>query len=668
MTRATLALALALAAAPAAAAPQAPVHGEFAVKLDPARRALAGEARILIDRPGALTLRLGERFQPGEATLDGKPLPAPQRRDGLWRWPLPAAEASRVVALTWRGELAPLDTTLDHRDTLRHAAPVAGADGAFLPSASGWHPDIAGELMSYRVVLSLPADQRGLVAGRLVREEERDRDYRATFEFAQPAEGIDLMAGPYRVRERAIRSAAGSDIRLRTYFHPRIDDLADGYLDALNGYFDLYERWIGPYPFTEFSVVSSPTPTGFGMPTLTYLGADVLRLPFIKATSLGHEVLHNWWGNGVYPDYRRGNWAEGLTTFMADYAYKERDSADAAREMRLSWLRDFAAVPPGQDRPVAEFTSRTHGTSQIVGYHKAAMLFLMLRERIGREAFDAGVRRFWEQHRFRTASWDDLRAAFEAASGEDLAAFFRQWLERTGAPRVAIAGAAARPDRDGYRLQVTLTQDDPAYALRVPVTVRTEAGDESALLTLDAGRAAAEVTTRARPVAVVLDPDFRLFRRLAADEAPPILRDAMVNPRTATVVAGGDPAFAEAAAALSRRMLDHAAAPVGQPAGDGPLLLIGEHAAVDDWLRANAWPPRPAEVAGRGSVQAWTARRGDGAVAAVVSAADAAALSAASRPLPHYGRQSWLVFDGARASARGVWPAQPQTVAVTAGR
>jgi hypothetical protein len=32
------------------------------------------------------------------------------------------------------------------------------------------------------------------------------------------------------------------------------------------------------------------------MCSLTYLGRDILKLPFIKTTSLGHEVLHNWWG------------------------------------------------------------------------------------------------------------------------------------------------------------------------------------------------------------------------------------------------------------------------------------------------------------------------------------------------------------------------------------
>jgi hypothetical protein len=91
----------------------------------------------------------------------------------------------------------------------------------------------------------------------------------------------------------------------------------------------------------------------------------------------------------VYVDYERGNWCEGLTTFMADYFYKEQESAQAARAMRLDWLRDFAAVVPGQDFPLREFTARSHGTSQVVGYHKAAYVFLMLRDLLGADSFDA---------------------------------------------------------------------------------------------------------------------------------------------------------------------------------------------------------------------------------------------------------------------------------------
>ena len=177
--------------------------------------------------------------------------------------------------------------------------------------------------------LDLPAGQRGVVPGRMVDEREQADRYLARFSFSHPAEGIALIAGPYRVEERKVRTALGTAVRLRTYFHSSIRELAPGYLDSILGYLNRFEQQIGHYPYSEFSVVSSPTPTGLGLPTLTYLGIDVLRLPFIRATSLGHEVLHNWWGNGVYPDYERGNWSEGLTTFMADYAFREQQGAAA---------------------------------------------------------------------------------------------------------------------------------------------------------------------------------------------------------------------------------------------------------------------------------------------------------------------------------------------------
>jgi hypothetical protein len=54
------------------------------------------------------------------------------------------------------------------------------------------------------------------------------------------------------------------------------------------------------------------------MPSFTLLGSRVIRLPFILYSSYPHEILHNWWGNSVYVDYARGNWSEGLTSYLAE--------------------------------------------------------------------------------------------------------------------------------------------------------------------------------------------------------------------------------------------------------------------------------------------------------------------------------------------------------------
>jgi hypothetical protein len=396
------------------------------------------------------------------------------------------------------------------------------------------------------------------------------------------------------------------------------------------------------------------------MPTLTYLGIDVLRLPFIRATSLGHEVLHNWWGNGVRVDYARGNWSEGLTTFMADYHFKERQGPAAARDLRLEWLRDYAALPASEDRPLNRFVARYHGASQIVGYNKTAMVFVMLRETIGREAFDAGIREFWRANKFRVASWADLRRAFEGAAKRDLGGFFAQWVERPGAPSVRFVDARATPRGEAWRVTVTLGQSNPAYRLRVPLRLRTEQGEATHAIDVEGERTVASFETPSRPAALLLDPDFELFRRLAPDEAPPILREAMVHPAVALALVPNG-ANADTARKLAAQLLDHPAkAFTGGPLPRGPLVAIGLGEDLDPWLAKNGLPPRPAAVAGRGSGQMWTATRADGRTLVVVSARDAEALAALARPLPHYGRQSWVVFDGAKAIDRGVWPSRPQ--------
>ncbi|HEX8961819.1 MAG TPA: M1 family peptidase, partial [Rhodocyclaceae bacterium] len=69
-----------------------------------------------------------------------------------------------------------------------------------------------------------------------------------------------------------------------------------------------------------------------------------------------------------------------------------------------------------------------------------------------------------------------------------------------------------------------------------------------------------------------------------------------------------------------------------------------------------------------GSAQVWTIQRASGAPLAVVSADDAGALRALLRPLPHYGAQSWLVFDGSRLLDRGVWASPGRLVPVTLSR
>ena len=664
------------------------------VVLDPASRSLQVEAEL---RPTERDFRfvLHAELRIASAEVDGKALRVESAGGRgevrAWRIRLPA---EGVLRMRYGGTLPALDAGLDHREVLQGMPPMAAQGGTFLSAGSAWYPRPA-EVFSYRVDVRVPGGQRVVVPGRLVAEhlpgEEGAaagvaglrpdtptsapgmlaRDYRARFEFDHAADGIDLMAGPWIVREHRVERVGAEPLRLRTYFPPALDaepGLAEAYLHDSARYIARYSARIGAYPFTEFSVVASPLPTGFGMPTLTYLGEQVLRLPFIRATSLGHEVLHNWWGNGVLVDYARGNWSEGLTTFMADYAYKEEQSDVAAREMRLGWLRDFAALPMDGQQALAAFRSRTHGAAAAVGYGKAAMVFVMLRDLIGEVAFDRGIKLFWEQNRFRIAGWKELQLAFEQASGRVLADFFRQWLDVAGGPKVALEQAYfVAQGNGGGVLHVELSQSGPTHTLHLPLQMEDGSGSQTRWLNVSKARETIRLTLERAPQTLSLDPELRVWRRLDEAQLPPILRRWMLESAPQVVIADeGDAALAQAGKSLAARFFERPPRVVSRAAlssARDPVLLVGTHAAIDATLAHAGLPPRPASLGARGTAQVWTLREGARSVA-VVSARDPAALAALERPLPHYGGQSWLLAEGSRVFERGVWDAQGAAVAV----
>ncbi len=268
--------------------------------------------------------------------------------------------SEHTVVIEYHGRLAPLPREGEA------IGPVAGPEGSYLPA--GWFPTF-GDLFDYEVSIDVPDSQCALVPGRLTAETTAGGRYRATFSGVAPVAELPLFAGPYKIAETLPPRLATPHLLPRRRHRPR-RHLPRAHV---RGYLDLYDGWIGAYAYPGFSVVSSPFPVGLAFPGMTYLGSQVLRLPFIPDTSLGHEVLHSWWGDGVRVDGRDGNWAEGLTTFMADYTYTERRGGEAAREQRLAWLREFAILPAAEDRPLDTFRGRMHTASQATGYHKAAL-------------------------------------------------------------------------------------------------------------------------------------------------------------------------------------------------------------------------------------------------------------------------------------------------------
>jgi hypothetical protein len=395
------------------------------------------------------------------------------------------------------------------------------------------------------------------------------------------------------------------------------------------------------------------------------MGKQVLKLPFIPTTSLPHEVLHSWWGNGVFIDYAEGNWAEGLATYLADCAIAEEQSVDEARQMRFRWLVDYAALPRDRDEALIDFVARNHGTSRVIGYNKAAMVFHMLRRHIGDEAFMAGLQQLWRDHRFDTASWSDLIRAFTSSSGRNLEGFFLQWIERKGAPALSLEATASSSD-DGDSVDLTLRQTPQVYLLEVPVRINLRNGQViDRVVRLDEVEVEQRIPLPSPAVSIIVDPDFDVFRLLPPSDAPPVLRGLMLASDVDLFVDPGSRELQQDSLSLvsavsEGEIHEHDSWPTS---GQRPLVVIGRK----NWLRGQLSGRAALQPSGaglpEGSVQVWARRDKSGRLTVLISLDDIASVKMLERRLPHYGSKSFIVFVGGDTKATGVWQ-EPMTTTI----
>jgi aminopeptidase N len=81
------------------------------------------------------------------------------------------------------------------------------------------------------------------------------------------------------------------------------------------------------------------------------------------------------------------------------------------------------------DQPSADFI--TNGPYGRTVYGKGALGFDTIRQTIGDDAFFAGLQQYVADHRFEVAQPEDLLAALETASGQDLHELWDHWFHRT---------------------------------------------------------------------------------------------------------------------------------------------------------------------------------------------------------------------------------------------
>ncbi len=354
------------------------------------------------------------------------------------------------------------------------------------------------------------------------------------FHFDHPLDGLHLAAST----GYAVQKDHYNDIAIEAYFFKEDAELAQRYIDFTRKYLALYEDMLSPYPYKRFAIVENIFPSGIALPTFTLLGRDVVKLPFIVNTSLGHEILHQWFGNFVYVDFSHGNWCEGLTSYLGDHQYAVRKNQGRAYRKKI--MIDYSAyVNADNTIPLSDFYSRQSRALQAIGYGKGAMLFHEIKERYGENVFLAALREFIRQNSFRRASWYDIQSAFEKITGDKLYSYFGDRLNRTDIPKLVVKDAKIEVEQGRLLLKFGLTQQGEPYSLRVPVAIHSHAGVTTRYINIKNSEEKIILPLDEPPVNVLIDQDYSFMRHLAQEEIPPVLACVMGSEKLIVVMPGG---------------------------------------------------------------------------------------------------------------------------------
>jgi hypothetical protein len=320
----------------------------------------------------------------------------------------------------------------------------------WLPLLAGWDPangwvldapnsvgdPVFSNTAMFDITLTAPADITFVTSGSEVSQEPVGSltTHRWT---AGPMRDFVMSAGT----DLQVMSQQVGETTINSWYFTGYEEPAALVLQYAVDSFEVFSETFGAYPYTEMDLVQTrlgDQAAGVEFPGLMYIGtfhydpgSDYLRFTTV------HEVAHQWWyglvGNN---QYLHAFIDEGMANESSMIYRQAIDGPEAADQWILDYLkRPFLTMLFGNmgdmvvDQPSADFL--TNGPYGRTIYGKGALGFDAIRRAVGDEAFFQGLQDYVAEHRFGIAQPEDLLAALEHASGQDLSELWAHWFERT---------------------------------------------------------------------------------------------------------------------------------------------------------------------------------------------------------------------------------------------
>ncbi len=341
-----------------------------------------------------------------------------------------------------------------------------------------------------------------------------------TFRSERPEPAGTFLAGNIQ-----LVPVTSEGLSISVYLRAADLNTARPYGESLARIVNYFSEQFGPLPQPNLTVAQLPDGTvqGYSAPGLLLVSLRQWD-PKVNYRMLAHLAAGQWWGNEVLAASPSDVW---LTDGLARYSEALYVEQVAGKEGFNRELEDFSigALTYEDAAPIAQ-AGRLEPLSSEYGsvvVNKGAMVFHMLRARLGDAAFHNLPRELFSRFAGKTARLDDfekmaqgkvpLTAGSPAAAAPNLTPFFAQWLNSTGVPEFKIEYIVYRIQK-GFRIVGKITQDLETFRLPVEVKVETEGNPEYKTVDVIGSNSAFTIETfgRPKPGGITLDPNNNLLK------------------------------------------------------------------------------------------------------------------------------------------------------------
>ena len=396
-----------------------------------------------------------------------------------------------------------------------------------------WIPSLDHPSAKATITFNITAPNESLVVanGRLVKSVRNEAGMRTwTYSEGSPIPPYCMIIGVGDFFSRNIEKTSTTPL---VYYVPHSDrDYASkGFAPSLPA-LQLFSQTVGPYPYDKLALIVGATRFGgmensgaivFASTLFNPNPTAKISIPFGIPTGtegvIAHEIAHQWFGDSVTELTWADLWlSEGFATYFAGLFIEKYEGDAAFRE----YMRDAAEQVLGFARrnnlPIHDTT--TQDLMSLLNdnnYQKGAWVLHMLRKQLGDEAFFKGVRNYYNDHRDRNATTEDLRSALEKSSGKDLKQFFARWIYSAGHPRYELSwGSMERASATSLIIRLNQLQDGEPFLDPVPIEFMVNGKPERRTIYPKSKLTTETIQLPGNPTAVKIDPDETLLKEVVS--------------------------------------------------------------------------------------------------------------------------------------------------------